>query len=181
MCMCTHMSALCACVRQMHDCTTKHYNHTHIQYVWHIITVFNICVGSIFSRLMETPAKKLRELASASVVKSSSLLRSRKIASRTPSRTKVATNGMSPSAIELVPIKRASPTPLLECSVENPYLLPGMFNLSPPAVLKPQYSHSSDIEDSVPVRRSPRLRAMMQSKIKSSPNVGACMPRFICG
>ncbi|XP_065909077.1 TBC1 domain family member whacked-like isoform X2 [Dysidea avara] len=45
--------------------------------------------GSIFSRLMETPAKKLRELASASVVKSSSLLRSRKIASRTPSRTKM--------------------------------------------------------------------------------------------
>jgi len=124
---------------------------------------------------METPAKKLREFASASAVKSSSLMRSMKTASRTSARSKVAKDGMSPSAVEMVPMAKVSPMPLLEYSIKNPYLQPGMFNLSPSAVFKPQASYSSDVEESVPVRRSPRLRAMIQSKIKSSPNVRRCI------
>ena len=131
--------------------------------------------GNILSRLMETPAKKLREFASASAVKSSSLLRSMTTISRTPARRKVATDRISPSAIEMVPMIKASPMPLLEYSMENPYLQPGMFNLSPPANFKTLSSYYSDVEDNAPVRRSPRLRAMMQSKIKSSPNVRRCI------
>jgi len=106
-----------------------------------MLCVYTIFTGSIFSRLIETPAKKLREFASAS---SSSLMGSMKTASRTPARSEVAKDGE-------------------------------MLNLSPPVVFKPQASYSSDDEESVPVRRSPRLRAMMQSKIKSSPNVRRCI------
>ena len=120
---------------------------------------------------METPAKKLREFASASAVKSSSLLRSMTTTSRTPARRrKVAIDGMSPTAMEMVPMAKAS---LLEYSMENPYLQPGMFNLSPPAIFKPRSSYSPDVDNNV--RRSPRLRTMMQSKIKSSPNVRRCI------
>lgn len=110
--------------------------------------VLKIFAGNILSRLMETPAKKLRKFYRASAVKSSSLLRSKS------TLAKVVANGMPRNAIELVPIAEASPA-----------------HLSTSAVSKSQSSCLADGDESVPVRRSPRLKAMVQSKIKSSPNV----------
>ena len=117
--------------------------------------------GSLFSRMIETPAKKLRQLTSISTAKRVLSLRTRKIALNPPSTT----DGMSPSAIEMIPVETNAMFFLEPSPIQNPIVWQGLDSRTTPYIFDSQVSRLTS--QSVPVRRSPRLH----TKMRSSPNV----------
>lgn len=116
--------------------------------------------------MMETPAKKLRQLtnissSSFSTAKRILALRTRKIALN-PQPT---LNGMSPSAVELMPVETNAAFFLDPSPIQNPIIWQGLDSRTTPYIFNSQVS--PQISQSVPVRRSARQR----NNMRPSPNV----------
>ena len=119
----------------------------------------------LLSRMIETPAKRLRRLTSTSTISTAKRVlsrRTRKIPLKAPSTP----NGMSPSAIELLPMEDIPASFLQLSPFQNPMISQGLDSQVSPYFFKsPSGSQQKCL--TVPVRRSPRLR----TNLRPSPNV----------